>query len=299
MHPTNRDRAKEKAKESRRPRFRRRAHVDARNETSGINDGGSCRRTPEPVPTRRQAQGSSTRFKSASRYRPYPRQSTPLPEARPPYFPPDVIVISSDSEPELEARSKPVKTAASPKPRPSPEPARELSPQCIPETPPEPARELSPDFIPETPPKTPVEPTSEPAPKLPREHTPECSNTATDEAAACARYTARWEKMEKSLKPGGYTIEALLSFSEIPWPMLRTPSGPSEITREAVHEFVLLSHNQEQTARARWHAFLRRWHPDKFRRWTNIIVPADHARVTQGVTAVAAIANALLADESV
>ncbi|CCO34317.1 hypothetical protein BN14_08414 [Rhizoctonia solani AG-1 IB] len=206
----------------------------------------------------------------------------------------------------------------SPSPEPSPplpEPAR--SPAASKSPPPaEPSRAPSLEFIPETPPDS-FEHTDAPAPEPEPSHPPESKlesetesepepepmpdllNKAHDEVAVLADYTKRWEKIERMVRPGHHEVEAFLSFAAIPWPMLHTPSGPSDITRQSVREFVILSRTRDQTARAWRRAFLLRWHPDKFKRWMSFVVPVDRASVIAAVTAIATIANELMSDESI
>ncbi|KAF8606767.1 hypothetical protein BDV93DRAFT_419138, partial [Ceratobasidium sp. AG-I] len=88
-----------------------------------------------------------------------------------------------------------------------------------------------------------------------------------------------------------------LYFSNIPWPTVRAPRGPDDITKEAVAALVLSpSHSPDKNAKARLRELLLLWHPDKFvGRWMSFVVPADQEDVTEGVMTVARIANELLA----
>ncbi|CEL53178.1 hypothetical protein RSOLAG1IB_11310 [Rhizoctonia solani AG-1 IB] len=520
MKPTKQDPAKRKAKQSQRPRNRCRARPDARNESSRFDDDRRVERASESGPTRRQAQGSSTRSRAQRRFNPYHERQPRIPCLRS-LLSPEPTELPSDTEPGWQARLKPVRAPAvlrsrpsagpsrepyqdctqeapqgsfqqahnsapslSPRssplptpskpprkraipksppsdrpspqpyvdyipetppqssfeqahnpapsdlhssssspspspvplpsrlpplstparkpvisnsppsaglsrqtclgynpepspqgsfdhthaptplhsPSPSPEPLLSLSPSPSPSPSPEPLLSLSPspssstcpslslspspepspplpeparspaaskspppaepsrapslEFIPETPPDS-FEHTDAPAPEPEPSHPPESKlesetesepepepmpdllNKAHDEVAVLADYTKRWEKIERMVRPGHHEVEAFLSFAAIPWPMLHTPSGPSDITRQSVREFVILSRTRDQTARAWRRAFLLRWHPDKFKRWMSFVVPVDRASVIAAVTAIATIANELMSDESI
>ncbi|KAG8777760.1 hypothetical protein FRC12_000210 [Ceratobasidium sp. 428] len=119
-------------------------------------------------------------------------------------------------------------------------------------------------------------------------------------AAAWARYTTQWNKLQGTGVPGKPTTDAILYFSNIPWPTIRSPRRPEDISKEAVTALVLsTSHSLEKNTKARLRELLLLWHPDKFvGRWMNFVVPADQADVTEGVMAVARIANELLAERS-
>lgn len=119
-------------------------------------------------------------------------------------------------------------------------------------------------------------------------------------AAAWARYTVQWAKLQGTGAPGKKTTDAILYFSNIPWPTVRAPRGPDDITKEAVAALVLSpSHSPDKNAKARLRELLLLWHPDKFvGRWMSFVVPADQEDVTEGVMTVARIANELLAERN-
>ncbi|QRV77769.1 hypothetical protein RhiJN_05784 [Ceratobasidium sp. AG-Ba] len=118
-------------------------------------------------------------------------------------------------------------------------------------------------------------------------------------AAAWARYTTQWNKLQGTGAAEKQT-DAILYFSNIPWPTVRSPRRPEDITKEAVAALVLSnSHSQQKNTKARLRELLLLWHPDKFiGRWMAYVVPADQEDVTEGVMAVARIANELLADRN-
>ncbi|KAG8738502.1 hypothetical protein FRC10_006787 [Ceratobasidium sp. 414] len=118
--------------------------------------------------------------------------------------------------------------------------------------------------------------------------------------AAWARYTSQWNKLQGTGVPGKQATDAILYFSNIPWPTVRSPRRPEDISKEAVAALVLSpSHNPEKGTKARLRELLLLWHPDKFvGRWMTYVVPADRDDVTEGVMAVARIANELLAERN-
>ncbi|KAG8705671.1 hypothetical protein FRC08_001523 [Ceratobasidium sp. 394] len=118
--------------------------------------------------------------------------------------------------------------------------------------------------------------------------------------AAWARYTSQWNKLQGTGAPGKQATDAILYFSNIPWPTVRSPRRPEDISKEAVAALVLSpSHSPEKSTKARLRELLLLWHPDKFvGRWMTYVVPADREDVTEGVMAVARIANELLAERN-
>ncbi|KAJ1303467.1 hypothetical protein OPQ81_011655 [Rhizoctonia solani] len=122
----------------------------------------------------------------------------------------------------------------------------------------------------------------------------------SSDSAAWARYTTQWNKLQSMGVPGKKNSDVMLFFSNIPWPTVRAPRGPEDITKDAVASLVLsTSHSQEKSAKVRLRELLLLWHPDKFvGRWMCYVVPSDQPDVTEGVMAVARIANELLAERN-
>lgn len=88
---------------------------------------------------------------------------------------------------------------------------------------------------------------------------------STGTAAAWARYTSQWAKLQGTGVPGKKTTDAILYFSNIPWPTVRAPRGPGDISKEAVAALVLSpSHSPDKNIKARLRELLLLWHPDKF-----------------------------------
>ncbi|CAE6347304.1 unnamed protein product [Rhizoctonia solani] len=129
---------------------------------------------------------------------------------------------------------------------------------------------------------------------------PRRSLDPNSDSAAWARYTAQWNKLQTMGVPGKKNSDAILFFSNIPWPTVRAPRGPDDITKEAVASLVLSSsHSHDKNVKARLRELLLLWHPDKFvGRWMCYVVPTDQPDVTEGVMAVARIANELMAERN-
>jgi hypothetical protein len=90
-------------------------------------------------------------------------------------------------------------------------------------------------------------------------------DTSSGAAAAWARYTSQWAKLQGMGVPGKQAADAILYFSNIPWPTIRAPRRPDDITKEAVAALVLSSsHSQEKSTKVRLRELLLLWHPDKF-----------------------------------
>ena len=125
-------------------------------------------------------------------------------------------------------------------------------------------------------------------------------NSLSGATAAWARYTSQWAKLQGMGASGTRTADAILYFSNIPWPTIRAPRHPDDITKEAVAALVLSSsHSHDKSTKARLRELLLLWHPDKFvGRWMSFVVPADQPDVTEGVMAVARIANELLSERN-
>lgn len=91
------------------------------------------------------------------------------------------------------------------------------------------------------------------------------AESSSTTAAAWARYTSQWAKLQGTGVPGKKTTDAILYFSNIPWPTVRAPRGPDDISKEAVAALVLSpSHSPDKNAKARLRELLLLWHPDKF-----------------------------------
>lgn len=90
-------------------------------------------------------------------------------------------------------------------------------------------------------------------------------DTSSGAAPAWARYTTQWTKLQGMGGPGRKASDAILYFSNIPWPTIRAPRGPDDITKEAVAALVLSgAHSHEKGTKARLRELLLLWHPDKF-----------------------------------
>ncbi|KAF8674990.1 hypothetical protein RHS04_06972 [Rhizoctonia solani] len=80
-----------------------------------------------------------------------------------------------------------------------------------------------------------------------------------------------------------------ISFRDVPWPLLRVPTGPESITPQAVGAFILSPlHSQDKSRKERLRNAMLRWHSDKFEgRWMARIEEEDRPKVKEAVGAVA------------
>ncbi|KAG8762757.1 hypothetical protein FRC11_007820, partial [Ceratobasidium sp. 423] len=80
-----------------------------------------------------------------------------------------------------------------------------------------------------------------------------------------------------------------IGFRDIPWPLLRVPSGPESITPQAVGAFILSPlHSQDKPRKERLRNAMLRWHSDKFEgRWMARIEEDERPKVKEAVGAVA------------
>ena len=89
----------------------------------------------------------------------------------------------------------------------------------------------------------------------------------------------------------------MLSWDDIPWPVAARPASPSDITFDAIKEFILspAAHGANVHLRARLHLALLRWHPDKFEgRYLNRVYTRDFMRVKEAVGKIAMVLGQLL-----
>lgn len=77
---------------------------------------------------------------------------------------------------------------------------------------------------------------------------------------------------------------ASISWDSIPWPMLRKPHTPEEITTAAIAGYVLNTYSSgERSDKERLKEHLRRWHPDRFEtKLLPKVSSSDRDRVQEG-----------------
>ena len=82
-------------------------------------------------------------------------------------------------------------------------------------------------------------------------------------------YEKKWEVLRSGVDSDGTKIR-LISFSQIPWPVINmTPTNPDQIQPDHVQEFLMhplreKSNVGERTARMKARDELRKWHSDRF-----------------------------------
>ncbi|KAI0764014.1 hypothetical protein BD413DRAFT_483245 [Trametes elegans] len=98
------------------------------------------------------------------------------------------------------------------------------------------------------------------------------------------------------------TIAALdvLSWALFPWPMLKPPSDPEQITYVEVQAYVLSPHHPgDKAPKERIKDYLRRWHPDRFEtKLLSKVREGERETVKEGAGAVARHLNKLLSSLS-
>ena len=99
-------------------------------------------------------------------------------------------------------------------------------------------------------------------------------------------YEHNWEAISKSSHP--------LSFSSIPWPVFARPSGPSSMTKDEIAAFVLGTRPGHARAKERVKNALKRWHPDKFARFSERVDSSEREKVLEAAGNVARCLNELL-----
>lgn len=88
----------------------------------------------------------------------------------------------------------------------------------------------------------------------------------------------------------------VLSWNTFPWPMLKMPDSPEELTTIAISAFVLSPyHTSEKSSKDRIKEHIRRWHPDRFEtKYLPKVRGDDKEKVQEGAGVVARILNELL-----
>jgi hypothetical protein len=126
-------------------------------------------------------------------------------------------------------------------------------------------------------------PTYEPAPRNP-------VRSETSVIDAWNSYELRWSAL------GVASSTQPITFRNIPWPLMRIPSGPESITPQAVGAFLLSPlHSQDKSRKERLRGAMLRWHSDKFEgRWMARIDESERLKVKEAVGAVARCLTELL-----
>ncbi|KIY48470.1 hypothetical protein FISHEDRAFT_31269, partial [Fistulina hepatica ATCC 64428] len=90
-----------------------------------------------------------------------------------------------------------------------------------------------------------------------------------------------------------------LTWDNFPWPMVRRPKAPDDITKVGISAYILSPHypglDPTKSDRDRIKDHIRRWHPDRFE--TKVlprVVEADRERVQEGAGSVVRGLNDLL-----
>lgn len=115
------------------------------------------------------------------------------------------------------------------------------------------------------------------------------------EEAQRQRTRDAWEHYEQRWRNAN-TQEVGLSFASIPWPMESQPYSPSDITSNAIKDFILSPlHSANKSHKQRLREQLLRYHPDRFEgRWLSRVRESDRAEVKDAINNVARHLNEAL-----
>ncbi|TEB31822.1 hypothetical protein FA13DRAFT_1614161, partial [Coprinellus micaceus] len=89
-----------------------------------------------------------------------------------------------------------------------------------------------------------------------------------------------------------------LRWSNFPWPMIKRPSNPEDLTTAAIEGYVLSQFypDKSKADKDRVKEYIRRWHPDRFEtKLLNKVVEEEKERVREGAGSVARSLNDILA----
>ncbi|KAG8816152.1 hypothetical protein FRC18_001157 [Serendipita sp. 400] len=86
-----------------------------------------------------------------------------------------------------------------------------------------------------------------------------------------------------------------LRFGDIPWPMTHQPRYVSDITKEAISDFLLSAHHSpDKSTKKRIREALFIYHPDRFEKWTNLAQnPTEREIIQEAADKVVRILNSL------
>jgi len=95
-----------------------------------------------------------------------------------------------------------------------------------------------------------------------------------------------------------------LRWDTLPWPMLKKPSVPEDITSGAIHAYILSPHYPEKdksrSTKDRIKEHIRRWHPDRFEtKMLTKVIEGEKEKVKEGAGSVVRNLNDLLTRSNV
>lgn len=94
-------------------------------------------------------------------------------------------------------------------------------------------------------------------------------------------YETRWKSLNASKGP--------ITWSDIPWPSSTPPATPSDLTHEAVSEFILSTfrvRGATGSRKERIRSSLLRWHPDKTSTLVSRVQEEEREAIQEGINAV-------------
>lgn len=110
---------------------------------------------------------------------------------------------------------------------------------------------------------------------------------------AWTSYEREWNGLKD--KPDGS-----LTWRSFPWPLMKKPSEPEDLTANGIGALVLsVHHSNEKANRDRLKEQLLRWHPDRFEnRWLKKVSDNDQEKVRNGAGQVVRALNELMTREN-
>ncbi|KAH8083314.1 hypothetical protein BXZ70DRAFT_864847, partial [Cristinia sonorae] len=93
--------------------------------------------------------------------------------------------------------------------------------------------------------------------------------------------------------------DEVIWWTSLPWPMLRKPAKPEDITSSAIEAYVFHDHapttDRTTTRKDRLKDHIKRWHPDRFNsRYLGRVPESEKEKVRTGAAAVIQTLNELL-----
>ncbi|EUC67639.1 tyrosine kinase domain protein [Rhizoctonia solani AG-3 Rhs1AP] len=95
-------------------------------------------------------------------------------------------------------------------------------------------------------------------------------------------YNQRWSALSAT------SSNEQIGFRDIPWPVLRPPTGPESITLQTISAFVLSpGYSADNSRKGRLRDAMLQWDPDRFeRRWMSRVVQDERSQVEEAVRGV-------------
>ena len=109
-----------------------------------------------------------------------------------------------------------------------------------------------------------------------------------------------WTSYEREWNGLKEKSDGSLTWRSFPWPMMKKPSEPEDITANGIGALVLSTHHSnDKSNRDRLKEQLLRWHPDRFEnRWLKKVSEKEQEKVRNGAGQVVRALNELMTREN-